>query len=374
MARGDFDVRVYNSSSDDMRILFENFNEMTSKLNDFFKQISMEKEKAQSILASIHEAVLVIDVEGKINNVNESFYKIFEINNSVIDRYYWEVIRDHAVIDLLRSTTNKNSNLTSELELLGKILICSTSYVKSKSEKILVFSDITKLRSVDSFKKDLVSNVSHELRTPLTAILGFLETIIDDRKEGIDDDIDRYIDTVYRHTQRTVNIVNDLLTISELDQKKAQISKSPFDLSASIQQMVRIFDDKLSKKALSLKLDMPSRLFINADRFKIEQVIVNLIDNAIKYTDIGGVRISTRKEGEFVYIDVEDSGIGIAKDSIARLFERFYVVDKSRSRKTGGTGLGLSIVKHIVLLHDGVITVDSEVGKGSRFVIKLPCV
>jgi two-component system phosphate regulon sensor histidine kinase PhoR len=182
----------------------------------------------------------------------------------------------------------------------------------------------------------------------------------------------RYLDIVQRHTERLINIVNDLLQLSELEQKGIIGNLEKIDLKDTVENVFRIFKQKAEKKNIRLILDTPDSVFFYGDPFKLEQMFVNLIDNAIKYTESGNVTVSLNIWDKRVIINVSDTGIGIPERHLDRIFERFYVVDKSRSRRVGGTGLGLSIVKHIVLLHNGKIKVWSKRGKGTTFTITLP--
>ena len=212
-------------------------------------------------------------------------------------------------------------------------------------------------------------NVSHELRTPLTAIKGYAETL---RKEVDTSPGKKYLETVERNTDRLINIVNDLLLLSSLEEK-AVLELEDIDLGGLLENVITIFDQRLKDKELSLVIDVKEDLPpIKADLFKLEQMLVNLLDNAVKYTDRGEITVSIDVQDKRVRIQVRDTGIGIPKEDIPRIFERFYVVDKSRSRKSGGTGLGLSIVKHIVLLHHGTIDIESALGKGTSITVTLP--
>lgn len=236
-------------------------------------------------------------------------------------------------------------------------------------------SKIENLDKLNTVRKDFVANVSHELRTPLTSIKGFIETLEDgalhDKANAI-----KFIQIIKKHTERINSIIDDLLSLSELELGKDRIKKEEFDLKASLNEILLGFQHILSSKKHSLQTDIKGDDFrIKADKYKIEQILVNLLDNAIKYTQNSGkITVSMLKQGKSITISVADSGIGIPKEHLDRIFERFYRVDKARSRQLGGTGLGLAIVKHIVLLHDGKINIESEVQKGTKITISLPLV
>lgn len=378
VASGDFSVCLFHCDSDEIQVLVRNFNFMTRRLKELFAQVTSEKEEAESIIASVGEGIIVINRDGVIVNANDSFYRITGKEGiKVTGRYCWEILREKELLSLFEETCERKRNLTRELEIYGKIILCSSNFILSKEEKVLVFSDVTKLKQMENLKKDFVSNVSHELRTPLTAVKGFLETIVDGReglaKTEAEEELIQYIEIISRHTERMIHIVNDLLTLSELENQKYRVRYSRVDLCKLISPVVKMFEEKINQKGLVFRTVLTSdQIWMKGDLFKLEQLFINLIDNAIKYTDQGSVTVKMRKMESWVEIEVEDTGIGISEKLLDRLFERFFVVDKSRSRKTGGTGLGLSIVKHIVLLHQGNVKVKSKLGKGTSFLIELP--
>ncbi|MES0491051.1 MAG: ATP-binding protein [Leptospirales bacterium] len=223
------------------------------------------------------------------------------------------------------------------------------------------------LKNLEQIKKDLIANVSHELRTPLTAIKGYLETL----EEDIPGDSSKYITILQRHTERMINIVQDLLILSELETEKKIDFSEGVDLCELIDDVANALGGKARSKELFLNIEKPEKekIFIPGDSFRLEQAFINLVENAIKYTETGGITLKIEKDFKEAKISVSDTGSGIAEEHIPRVFERFYVVDKSRSRKLGGTGLGLSIVKHIVQLHKGRIHVESKINRGTVFTL-----
>jgi len=244
----------------------------------------------------------------------------------------------------------------------------SAAYLPSQNETVLVFHDITGIKNLERIKKDFVVNVSHELRTPLTAIKGYAETIEETDTENL-----KYLEIIKRHTDRLINIVEDLLVLSELEEKELISMGDTFHLESVIDQVLKMFEGKLKTKNLKLSLEVQKDLPpVRGDLMKMEQVLINLVDNAIKYTEKGQITISLRMRDGSIELKVKDTGIGIPAEHLPRIFERFYTVDKSHSRRVGGTGLGLSIVKHIVHLHGGSINVESEPGMGSTFTIRYP--
>jgi two-component system phosphate regulon sensor histidine kinase PhoR len=234
---------------------------------------------------------------------------------------------------------------------------------------VVILYDITEMKNVEKIKKDFVVNVSHELRTPLTAIKGFVETL----EESVEDENRNFVEIIKRNTDRLINIVEDLLVLSELEEKGTTLELEELQLKEMVERILKIFEPRMKEKGLGLELHVKgSAPRIMADAFKLEQALINLIDNAVKYTEKGTIAISLRYQDSQVMIEIKDTGIGIPEEHIPRLFERFYVVDKSRSKRLGGTGLGLSIVKHIVLLHNGTLQVKSLPSQGTTFSISLP--
>jgi two-component system phosphate regulon sensor histidine kinase PhoR len=365
---GDFSVRVFLKTKDELRELADNFNRMNEGMQRLFSELGQQKEELNSIIHSLQEGLLVLDKQGRIIRANESFWRIAG-TQPMEGKLYWQTMRNPQLAELLKKVGTERRNFMEELMLGDRIFMCSVTPLEGGEEIVSIFHDITEIKNIEKIKKDFVINVSHELRTPLTAIKGYAETL---RKEVDTAPGKKYLEMVERNTDRLINIVNDLLLLSSLEEK-AVLELEDIDLGGFLENVIRIFDQRLKDKQLSLVIDMKENLPpIKADLFKLEQMLVNLLDNAIKYTDHGEIAISAGVQENRVRIQVRDTGIGIPKENIPRIFERFYVVDKSRSRKSGGTGLGLSIVKHVVLLHKGTIGIESILGEGTTVTVSLP--
>jgi two-component system phosphate regulon sensor histidine kinase PhoR len=368
VASGDFSIKVILKSKDELRDLAESFNTMTEELKTFFTEISNKQEELNSIISSIHEGLLVVDKSGKILLSNESVKKMTQ--SELLDgRYYWEVVRSSKFDELMNRVMEKKESSSAEVEVNEKIYLSSAAYLGSQELAVVTLHDLTEMKRLERIKKELVVNVTHELRTPLTAIKGFVETL---EEEG-DKKKQNYLRIIKRNTDRLIRIVEDLLSLTELEEKEFPLEREEVNLKELAENVFKIFEREAKEKDLYLKLLADEKLpLVRADSFRLEQMFVNLLDNGLKYTEKGGVTIYLiRKEGE-VIIEVQDTGIGIAAEHLPRIFERFYTVDKARSRKLGGTGLGLSIVKHIVLLHGGKIQVKSDLGLGTKFTVTLP--
>ncbi|MFH1369470.1 MAG: ATP-binding protein [Elusimicrobiota bacterium] len=368
IASGDFGARVTLNSGDELDDLAVNFNQMAGKIGSLFRELSGKKDELNAIISAITEGMFVIDSEDKISLSNRSFQGIAE-SEEVNGKYYWEVIRTQSLKAMIEQAKNERKPVFTDIELSGGVYASSAVPIPGGDTYIVVMHDITQIKDMEKKKREFVANVSHELRTPLTAIKGFAETL-EDEMSG---DGKRYVDIIQKHSERLINIVEDLLLLSKIEETGYKLEMQATDLKALLESSLKMFEKRVLDKNISIKLDIQDNIhLINADQFKLEQVLVNLVDNAIKYTENGGIAVSLKQDSKQTVISVSDSGIGISKEDIPHIFERFYVADKSRSRKAGGTGLGLSIVKHIVMLHNGSIDVDSTFGSGTTVTICLP--
>jgi two-component system phosphate regulon sensor histidine kinase PhoR len=351
VAEGDFNVKVLLKNEDELKELSDSFNNMIYQ-----------------IISSMQEGFVVLDKNEIIKLCNENFKKIVS-NKSIEGKHYWEVLKEPELNKLIDKIRNEKKSISERIEIYNKTFLCSITFLPIKQDIVVLLSDISKIIELEKVKKDFIVNISHELKTPLTAIKGFIETLEEEENIKNKD----YVNIIRRHTDRLINIVNDLLFLSKLEEKDEKLEIEKVDMQELISKILKMFEQKLKSKNLSLKFEITDELLlISADPFKIEQMFINLIDNAIKYTDEGEISISLERKDKSLKIEIKDEGIGIPKEHLPRIFERFYVVDKSRSRKLGGTGLGLSIVKHIILLHNGSIDVESSPGKGTKFIIILP--
>ncbi len=368
ISQGNFDTKIFLKNENELKDLGDSINDMREQMRDLFADISRRNEELNTIISSMREPLVVLDHNGTVTLCNESF-KMLAGNDLISGRYYWETVRSPGFAELIRNVGAENIYCSDEVKIRDRIFFASVNYLISRNETVVVLHDITGLKNLEKIKKDFIANLSHELRTPLTAIKGFVETL----EEEVDIKNRRYLEIIRRHTDRLMNIVRDLLLLSELEREGEKLEYEDVALVDIIKNIVKIFDNRLKEKGLKIRFDVSDDIpWIKIDPFKIEQVLINIIDNAIKYTEAGEIAISVKEDENYVAISIRDSGIGIPEAHLPRIFERFYVVDKSRSKKLGGTGLGLSIVKHIVNLHNGKIEVESAPGKGTNFIVYLP--
>jgi len=361
------------STTDEFSFLEGSFNEMVEKIGILLSDISFQRDKLKNIFNSLQEAVVLINKEGKIVLYNKSFEKLCKIT-PIEDKLYCEVMLSYKFDEIIKKAFSEKKNLTEELNIEEKTYLVSCSNV-SEEELIVLLYDITSYKQLQKVKKEFVSDIVHELKTPLTSIKGFLETLYEEINEPQQK---RFVEIAIFNTNRLINIVNDLVTLSyleKLEEEKnfSEIKFEDININAVLNDIKDLFEAKAKQKNLDFIIDVKTELKpIKADRFKIEQVVTNLVDNAIRYTEKGYVKIKVEQDKFETKIIVEDTGIGIPKEYHERIFERFFVVDKARSKKTGGTGLGLAIVKHIVNLHRGKIFVESSPNSGSKFIVILP--
>lgn len=369
VAEGDFDVKVKIKSNDELGELSVNFNNMTKRLKKLFNKVNSQKEQLDTLISEIQEGLVVLDSKGRIKLYNDSFSELLGEDN-LIGKKLTRLIKNNYIKSLLEEVVSTDKSIIKEISVGEKQYLCSTSWIKMKNEIIILLHDISELHKLELIKKDFVINVSHELRTPLTAIKGFSETLIEEIK---DQDQKRYIEIIIKHTNRLIRIVNELLHLSEIEQTSTNLVLEKVKVKNIIENVYNLFLQKSIEKGINLEVSIDNKeRILDVDNFRIEQLLVNLIDNAFKYTDSGFIKLKSLEVNNNQVFIIEDSGLGIPKDDINRIFERFYMVNKSRSRSVGGTGLGLSIVKHIVLLHKGTIEIESTIDVGTKFIITIP--
>ena len=364
VARGDYSKKVFLKNRDEFKDLADNYNFMTDEIEKYVKELSLQKEELHWIISSMLPGLLVIDRHENVLLCNRSMEKMVGSHN-IQGEKYWNILKEPRLIELVQALLNEKVNVVEDVQVHGGYYQVSAAYIATLNEVVLVFHDITEIKNLERIKRDFVQNVSHELRTPLTAIKGYSESI-----EGVDAETEEYVEVIKRHTDRLISIVKDLLILSELQEKEYGLEYEKVQLPDILEQVLKIFKDRIHKKDIRVKTEIDKNLpIINGDSLKLEQVFINLIDNALKYTDQGEISISIRRVGQKVEIRFQDTGLGIPRKHLLRIFERFYTVDTSRSRRLGGTGLGLSIVKHIIQLHLGSINVQSIPGAGSTFTV-----
>ncbi len=384
MAQGRYGKKIPSDSKDQIGLLTNAFNQMSSELTNTIEQLEDENMKLESIVNSMINGVVAIDGEDRILMINSECHKLFHIKiNNVIGYNFYDVIRNETVYRVLDMSMKHKTHVAEEFTLRSglegtKILRIYANPILRKYQSdntlgtLLVFQDVTQIRKLEQLRSDFVSNVTHELKTPLTSIMGFTDTL----KAGALHDTQaalHFIDIIDIEAQRLYRLIQDILSLSEIETRNDDINVSDNNIKKIAENICEFLRPTAEKKGLKLTLCTENEIKpFCCNRDRISQMFINLIDNAIKYTEEGSVSVLLRDRGRHLEIIVADTGIGIPKEAQERIFERFYRVDKGRSRKAGGTGLGLSIVKHIVLLYNGSLRVESVEGEGSVFTIILP--
>ena len=346
------------------------------------QQTSLDAKAQQQVLFnSMLEGLLLLDRSRKIYLVNRAFKNLFGLKTELRGKTIVEALRLHELDELIQRVEAEQQVLDYEIKLpdlnerwLQVNAAVITNAAGERDGTILVFRDLTRLKQLERTREEFVANVSHELRTPLSLIKGYVETLLDGARDN-PEVAERFLKIIERNANRLDLLIQDLLTISALESEKIKLNLQPVALRALVEKVFTDLHAKAENKNVELVNDVPE-LTANGDVNRLDQVLANLVDNAIKYgraegrVTVGGKKLDDGKVGIFV----RDDGPGIPPEAINRVFERFYRVDKARSRDQGGTGLGLSIVKHIVQAHGGEVRVESELGKGATFFFTVPAV
>ena len=379
-ALGQLEHRLAGSSFEEIAALAEAMNRMAGQLQERFQTIVRQQNELEAVLTSMQEGVLAVDNRGTVINVNHACAAILGAEPEELKgRLVHEVIRKPDLLEFVESSILSEESMERDIQIRGAedrwLHAHSMALCDAKQRKIgalVVMYDVTRLRRLENVRRDFVANVSHELRTPITSIKGFVETLLDGALEDTEN-ASRFLEIVLRQVNRLDAIINDLLTLSRVERGNEPISRlEPGRVGETLKAAVEMCEKKASEKQIRIELrcDPDATAKINAPL--LEQAVVNLVDNAVKYSEPGKtVRVSAERAGVELVIRVQDEGCGIEPKHLPRLFERFYRVDKARSRELGGTGLGLAIVRHIALAHGGDVEVQSAVGRGSVFSIRL---
>ena len=372
-------------ADDELGSLAGSLDSMAARLGGLVGRANLESAQREAILASMVEGVLAVDEKLRITFSNNSFAEVVGAEAPIPDRKpLQEVVRDPSLTNLLGQVLSRGEALQRRLMLVAsggdertfEVQAAPLASLPGPSGRgaIAVLYDITHLERLERVRKDFVANVSHELRTPLTAIRGYAETLLDG---GLEDPENRhrFTEIIRAHAVRLGNITSDLLTLSDLESGRPGPPPEHISVQALVDSSLRSVASEARLTGIRLVRGRVEDADVLGNRTHLEQVLVNLLDNAVKFNRPSGeVRIDAQygPEGR-VTITVQDTGIGIPSEHLSRIFERFYRVDKARSREAGGTGLGLSIVKHIVERMNGSVTAESELGVGSKFIVTLPC-
>ncbi|MCF8019026.1 MAG: cell wall metabolism sensor histidine kinase WalK [Vallitaleaceae bacterium] len=381
ISEGNYDEKIYMDRNDQIGELATAFNTMTFNLKINMWTLEQKNAELESILTSMSNGLVAVNMDYKIVLYNDRFTKLLNLpEEDMSNRLIYELIRELSIFDIIEKAIEEKTYMSGEaiihkdgedciIEIVATPIFSKTNKNKALAT-LLMFTDVTQMRKLENIRREFVSNVTHELKTPLTSIKGFVDTL---KNGAIKDEIvaNRFLDIIDIETDRLSNLIQDILTLSEIETLVGERSLQAFELSEIVDEVLDILPK--DKEGVQLIIEVEENLpSFECNRDRMKQLLINIIDNSIKYTDAGYVKLQVFKYKNFLNIIVEDTGIGIKHQHLSRIFERFYRVDKGRTRKTGGTGLGLSIVKHIVELYNGDIDIQSEEGKGTTISIRLP--
>ncbi|OPL18024.1 MAG: hypothetical protein AVO35_07645 [Candidatus Aegiribacteria sp. MLS_C] len=365
---GDYSIRVPYGSLDEVNMLAADINGMISSTEGLIGELSGKNASLDAIIRSMAGGLVVVDADGGVVTANRSFMKACGAGGEPRGENYIDFVRDPDLADFIGRVLHDGIE-SGQVSSAGRIYSVRASSIPETGQMVITFRDVTEIAETARMKREFAANASHELRTPLTSIKGYAETLM----ESVDEDERKYMRTILRNADRLIRIVDDMRILTELEHPMTTLDLSKVDLAEVVEETAELFRGRASEKGLELVVrseeDLPP---VTADRFRLEQVLINLIENAVRYTAEGSVTVMTGARGGYATIVVSDTGPGIEGKHLSRIFERFYVVDKARSRSRGGTGLGLAIVKHIAALHGGWVRVTSSPGSGSMFTVGLP--
>jgi two-component system phosphate regulon sensor histidine kinase PhoR len=377
LGRGELDARLRWHHGDDRDAVATAVDEMADALGDRLGLALEEGERLRAVLEGMVEGVLVVDAKGRIALANRALRELLSVWGDLEGRPPLEVIRHAELDELLRAAIERSEPVVREIELVDpeeRVLSVHAARLGGEAAEgaVAVFHDLTDIRRLEAIRSDFVANASHELRTPITAIRGFAETLL-----GSDPEPARrrsQLEIIRRNAERLGHLVDDLLELSRIESRRTPLQPSDVDAVRLAHEVLEDQAPMFERRGIEATLESAEpALEVRADRRALDQVLRNLLDNAAKYTDPGGrVRVRITRSPRTATLEVADTGIGIAPEHQARIFERFYRVDASRSRALGGTGLGLAIVKHLVRAMDGEVSVESAPGRGSTFRVRLP--
>lgn len=378
LAKGNYRTRKFEQHSDETGMLTSSLNKLARNLQDTEMAREMNQDRLETLVENMGSGVLLIDSKGYTTLINREFKKTFDVDShTFLYKDYYSVIKDEEVIALIEEIFRTEKTIKRQVkiplplkrnfEIYGAPIIGDYDEWKGI---LLIFHDITELKRLEQMRKDFVANVSHELRTPITSIKGFSETLLDGAWKD-EKTLKRFLTIILNESDRLQELIQALLNLSKMEQQEFVLKADKVDITNILKEIQDMLIGKLRTKEISLEIQVPeTSVFIEGESDRIKQVFINLITNALAYTPNGGlVTAIVRENEETVDIIVQDNGIGIEEKELPRIFERFYRIDKARSRDSGGTGIGLAIVKHIVEVHKGKINVESKLGTGTTFTV-----
>jgi two-component system, OmpR family, phosphate regulon sensor histidine kinase PhoR len=378
VAQGRLDARAPRTGDPDLAPITRAIEQLAHQLRSRLREVSEDEAQLGAVLEAMVEGVLVVDARGTILLANSRLRELFDIHGEIAGRRLLEGVRNADLDAILAESAATDETVARSIALPGpkhrtlQVLAARFPSEGDRTGTVTVFHDTTELMRLEEVRRDFVANASHELRTPLAAIRGFAETLLESAALSPEEQ-KNYLEVIHRHAQRLSSLVEDLLELSTIESRTLKLEIVPIDVAQMAENLIADSRLRIEERQIQASLRSDGRPLAHADARALDQVLGNLLDNALKYTEPGGsIEIAVEERLGRVRVSVIDSGIGIPPDDTARIFERFYRVDRARSRALGGTGLGLSIVKHLVQAMGGEISVKSALGKGSTFTFTLP--
>ncbi|WP_456278037.1 two-component system histidine kinase PnpS [Bacillus sp. AK128] len=379
LARGNYKARTFEDNLDETGMLSQSINILARNLQDMVQAQEMQQDRLSTLIENMGSGLILIDGRGYINLINRSYKEIFDVDPvDYLYSLYYEAITHKEIVSLVEEIfmtevkVRKQMLLTlphekKHFEVYGAPIIGTNDEWKGI---VLVFHDISEIKRLEQMRKDFVVNVSHELKTPVTSIKGFSETLLDGAMKD-EKLLESFLTIILKESDRLQSLVQDLLDLSKMEQAGFSISWQNVNITEVLEEIIVMLRAKAEDKQIELELDINHPVFVRGDLYRLKQIFINLISNAIAYTPADGkVAVTIKEHKNSTHVKVADTGIGITEEELPRIFERFYRVDKARTRNSGGTGLGLAIVKHLVEAHHGSINVWSKQGEGSVFTVK----
>lgn len=375
-----YDARYTGNAYGEVADLGETINDLATSLEEQTQEIVQNDKRLSELINHLVIGVMLIDEHRTIKMVNPAMSIILgEDISKLIGNSYVEATKSYGLSHMIETAYQKNEKQNDEIYFYypkDRIVDANIIPIEGKElgehNLIVLLYDITEIRRLEKVRTDFVTNASHELKTPITALKGFSETLLDGAMED-KEVLKQFLEIMLAESSRLDFLVNDILELSKLEQKQVPMKVEEINLTEAVKSTFQLVKQKADEKEMKLNIIEEDNLFITGDSSRLKQILANLINNAVVYTQEGGkVEVSIKKEADFAVIKVSDNGMGIPEDEQDRIFERFYRVDKARSRNSGGTGLGLSIVKYLVENLNGFITVESKLGLGTTFIVRLP--
>ncbi|HLS23255.1 MAG TPA: ATP-binding protein [Pseudogracilibacillus sp.] len=382
LLEGNYHARISGTPKGAVRELSEKINQLARNLSELTIQEQIQAKQLSTVIENSESGLVLIDEKGYIHLVNRKFISMFgKSTKDYIGYLYYDVLENEQIHHTVQKiflqeehvkelfSSKSSTELPNYYEIVGAPIFNERNLLKGA---VLVIYDITEFKQLEVMRKDFVANVSHELKTPITSIRGFAETLLDGAHKD-EDAREHFLQIIFKESKRIQLLIDDLLILSKIEKDEPKLTIETFYVAQLMEELLPLFTQRAEQGAITLHMSIDETAQLEADKDKVKQILLNVFMNAINYTPAGGkVYITVKENADDVLLEIEDTGIGIEKEALPRIFERFYRVDKDRSRETGGTGLGLAIVKHIVEAHRGKIDVKSEIGEGSIFSIYLP--